>query len=402
MNVCNNPCLIYEVFGYDQGGVMMNKTSISVVFMMFLFLCAASNSTSVYAEDMIHYQVIGGNTLVISGTGEVNSVLGFDKNIDRSQIKKLIIGEGITKISASRTELLHLERIILPNTLVEIGNGAFSCNEHLKEIVFGNSLKKVGVHAFSGCEDLQQIVLPDTVTEIGMCAFAECPQLKKIVLPKSLSNWDISVAKYCPALREIVNRSQISCKIPWYKKYVTWKVGEKETRVIPPGKTGKSVGKTIPIKFHLMGGNAVGKLPKSYRFGEEVKLPECVKRKGYVFMGWCTSMYDSIQKIEIGQKKAEFYATWYKYKVESKKSGTATVTFDSTEAVLSFWDQAIRYSTNKNMKDWDIVYCPKKKGKMTIRNLWPGRTYYFQICGKIDGDLPYRNWRAKRKVSICR
>ncbi len=209
------------------------------------------------------------------------------------------------------------------------------------------------------------------------------------------------VVNDCPALREVVNNSRLSCKIPGYKKYVTWKVGKKETRVIPPGKTGKSIGKKIPIRLDLMKKKAVGKLPKSYRFGEEVKLPDCVKRDGYVFMGWSTSMYDSVTKVEPGQKKAKFYATWYKYKVESKERGTATVTFDSTEAALIFWDHAIRYSINKNMKEREIVYCDKKKGKVTIRNLWPGRTYYFQICGVPDGDMPYINWKAKRKVSVC-
>ncbi len=100
------------------------------------------------------------------------------------------------------------------------------------------------------------------------------------------------VVNDCPALREVVNNSRLSCKIPGYKKYVTWKVGKKETRVIPPGKTGKSIGKKIPIRLDLMKKKAVGKLPKSYRFGEEVKLPDCVKRDGYVFMGWSTSMYE--------------------------------------------------------------------------------------------------------------
>ena len=379
----------------------MNKTGIIVIVIMLFFLCVSTNSKDIYAEDMIRYQVIGGNTLVISGTGEVTSVLDFDENVDRSQIKKLIIGEGITKISSTRTYLLHLERIVLPDTLVEIGDGAFFCNEYLKQIIFGKNLRKVGEDAFAGCEKLSEMAFPDSVSEIGQMVFSGCTRLKKIVLPASLSEWEPNVIDDCPALREIVNRSQLSCKIPWYKKYVTWIVDRKETRVIPPGKTGRSIGKKIPIKFHLMGGKKVGKLPKSYRFGEEVKLPECVKRKGYVFMGWSTSMYDSIKKIEIGKKKAEFYATWYKYKVESKKSGTATVTFNSTEAVLSFWEHAVRYSTDKNMGNWDIAYCAKKKGKVTIRHLWPGRTYYFQICGKIDGDYPYEKWKAKRKVSIC-
>ena len=384
----------------------MKKIEIVVLSIVFFVLCAAPSVS--YAVDTVRYEVIGGDTLVISGTGETGSIVDFNEKIKKkeekvkeSNIRTLIIKEGITKISSQRSDLPHLEKIIFPDSLVEIEEYAFSSNNCLEEIVFGKKLRKVGEDAFARCENLKQVVLPDSVSEIGQMAFAGCTRLKKIVLPASLSSWDILVVDGCPALREVVNNSQLSCKIPWYKEYVTWKVGKKKTRVIPPGKTGKSVGKKMPIQFDLMDGKAVGELPKSYRFGEEVKLPNCVKREGYVFMGWSSSMYDSITKVEPGQKKAKFYATWYKYKVESKKRGTATVTFDSTEAVLIFWDHAVRYSMNKNMKDREIVYCNKRKGKVTIRNLWPGRTYYFQICGKIDGDLPYKKWKAKRKVSIC-
>lgn len=389
----------------------MKKIEIVVLSIVFFVLCAAPSVSC--AEDTVHYEVIGGDTLVISGTGETGSIVDFNdkirnkkEKVKESNIRTLIIKEGITKISTQRMGLSHLERIVFPDSLVEIEDYAFSSNNCLEEIVFGRNLKKVGYSAFARCDNLRQIVLPHSVTEIGSRAFQSCPRLKKIVLPSSLRNWNVNMVKNCPALREVVNNSQLLCKIPWYKKYVTWKVGKKKTRVIPPGKTGKSVGKKIPIQFDLMDGKAVGKLPKSYRFGEEVKLPNCVKREGYVFMGWSSmcwslSTYDSITKVEPGQKKAKFYATWYKYKVESKKRGTATVTFDSTEAVLIFWDHAVRYSMNKNMKDREIVYCNKRKGKVTIRNLWPGRTYYFQISGKIDGDLPYKKWKAKRKVAIC-
>lgn len=225
---------------------MVNKTGFTVMVMMIFFLCVSINSKDIYAEDMIRNQVIGGNTLVISGTGEVNSVLGFDENIDRSQIKKLIIGEGITKISASHTDLLHLKKVILPNTLVEIGDGAFFCNEYLEQIIFGKNLRRVGENAFAGCEKLSEVAFPDSVSEIGQGAFSECTRLKKIVLPASLSEWEPDVIEYCPALREIVNRSQLSCRVLWYKKYVTWKVDKKETRVIPTGKTGRSIGKKFP------------------------------------------------------------------------------------------------------------------------------------------------------------
>ena len=118
-------------------------------------------------------------------------------------------------------------------------------------------------------------------------------------------------------------------------------------------------------------------------------------------MGWSDKMYADVEKVESGQKKAKFYATWYKYKVESKKTGTATVSFDSSQAKVLLEAHAIRYSVYKDMSRCDEKYCNKSKGKVMIKHLEPGKTYYFEICGVRDPDHPFEKWRAKRKVSIC-
>lgn len=189
--------------------------------------------------------------------------------------------------------------------------------------------------------------------------------------------------------------------MPWYKKYVTWRVDGKKTKTIPAGKTGISTRKKLSIQYDLRGGQETKKLPRTYRFGDSVTLPETVKRKGYVFMGWSDKMYADVEKVESGQKKAKFYATWYKYKVESKKTGTATVSFDSSQAKVLLEAHAIRYSVYKDMSLCDEKYCNKSKGRVRIKYLEPGKTYYFEICGVRDPDHPFEKWRAKRKVSIC-
>ena len=231
--------------------------------------------------------------------------------------------------------------------------------------------------------------------------FASCHKLKKITLPERLKEWNFNTFRDCPALETIVNNSKIPCYMPWYKKYVTWRVDGKKTKTIPAGKTGTSTRKKLSIQYDLRGGQETKKLPRTYRFGDSVTLPETVKRKGYVFMGWSDKMYADVEKVESGQKKAKFYATWYKYKVESKKTGTATVSFDSSQAKVLLEAHAIRYSVYKDMSRCDEKYCNKSKGKVMIKNLEPGKTYYFEICGVRDPDHPFEKWRAKRKVSIC-
>ena len=359
-------------------------------------------SAQAMAKTNIQYEVINGDTLVISGNGETEEAIEYGKEVKESKIKKLIIKEGITTTQKLRLGLFsNLKEINLPNSLVEIADCSFMSNRKLQKIIFGKKTKIIGTNAFSGCTSLTNIELPETVAQIQDGAFSECSRLKRIVLPKNLKEIDIYALEHCPALEIIINDSKIPCYMPWYKKYVTWRVDGKKTKTIPAGKTGTSTRKKLSIQYDLRGGQETKKLPRTYRFGDSVTLPETVKRKGYVFMGWSDKMYADVEKVESGQKKAKFYATLYKYKVESKKTGTATVSFDSSQAKVLLEAHAIRYSVYKDMSRCDEKYCNKSKGKVMIKNLEPGKTYYFEICGVRDPDHPFEKWRAKRKISIC-
>lgn len=359
-------------------------------------------SAQAMAKTNIQYEVINGDTLVISGNGETEEAIEYGKEVKESKIKKLIIKEGSTTTQKLRLGLFsNLKEINLPNSLVEIADCSFMSNRKLQKIIFGKKTKIIGTNAFSGCTSLTNIELPETVEQIQDGAFSECSRLKRIVLPKNLKEIDIYALEHCPALEIIINDSKIPCYMPWYKKYVTWRVDGKKTKTIPAGKTGTSTRKKLSIQYDLRGGQETKKLPRTYRFGDSVTLPETVKRKGYVFMGWSDKMYADVEKVESGQKKAKFYATWYKYKVESKKTGTATVSFDSSQAKVLLEAHAIRYSVYKDMSLCDEKYCNKSKGRVRIKHLEPGKTYYFEICGVRDPDHPFEKWRAKRKVSIC-
>ena len=359
-------------------------------------------SAQAMAKTNIQYEVINGDTLVISGNGETEEAIEYGKEVKESKIKKLIIKEGITTTQKLRLGLFsNLKEINLPNSLVEIADCSFMSNRKLEKVIFGKKTKIIGTNAFSGCTSLTNIELPETVEQIQDGAFSECSRLKRIVLPKNLKEIDIYALEHCPALEIIINDSKIPCYMPWYKKYVTWRVDGKKTKTIPAGKTGTSTRKKLSIQYDLRGGQETKKLPRTYRFGDSVALPETVKRKGYVFMGWSDKMYADVEKVESRQKKAKFYATWYKYKVESKKTGTAMVSFDSSQAKVLLEAHAIRYSVYKDMSLCDEKYCNKSKGRVRIKHLEPGKTYYFEICGVRDPDHPFEKWRAKRKVSIC-
>ena len=65
----------------------------------------------------------------------------------------------------------HLQHIILPNQLQEIGTQAFFACDNLQEVVIPKSVTKVGAAAFSGCKSLKTITI-EGAPEIGEFAFA--------------------------------------------------------------------------------------------------------------------------------------------------------------------------------------------------------------------------------------
>ena len=86
--------------------------------------------------------------------------------------------------------------VVIPDSVTEIGNWAFSGCSGLTSIVMPNYVSKIGNSAFWGCIGLTSIVIPDSVKSIGNYAFYGCSGLKKIMIPKSTKVGD-SAFKGC-------------------------------------------------------------------------------------------------------------------------------------------------------------------------------------------------------------
>ena len=80
----------------------------------------------------------------------------------------------------------HLQEIDIPDSVISIGNEAFSGCEALQCLTIPNSLTQIRDSAFHGCESLLNIHLPDSIRIIGKNAFSGCCKLQSINLPESL------------------------------------------------------------------------------------------------------------------------------------------------------------------------------------------------------------------------
>ena len=115
-------------------------------------------------------------------------------NIKYPNTRKIILPENITCIGDFAFANCNITEISLPNSINDIGEGAFYCCEYLSEIILPDGITNIPDYAFGGCENLSNITIPNSVTNIGTCAFYWCG-FSNIVIPNSGTN--IGESAFC-------------------------------------------------------------------------------------------------------------------------------------------------------------------------------------------------------------
>ncbi len=125
-------------------------------------------------------------------------------NVITTSIKLPAHLESIGQFAFKAT--IHLEELVIPDSVSEIEYGAFSTCFNLKHVKLSKNLKVLGGACFSGCA-LEEIVLPDGLEEIGESAFRSdkeyYPQAyTSIAIPNSVKRIE-TLAFACEALQEV-------------------------------------------------------------------------------------------------------------------------------------------------------------------------------------------------------
>lgn len=92
---------------------------------------------------------------------------------------------------------------IIPNSVTDIGNGAFAGCVKLSAINIPAGVKCIGDKAFNACTELSAINIPASVKSIGDNAFSYCEELNAITIPASVTNIGNGIFAYCKILTEI-------------------------------------------------------------------------------------------------------------------------------------------------------------------------------------------------------
>ena len=124
-------------------------------------------------EDNTNYKIDGdclieiNTNKIISGT--INSV----------------IPSYITDIGSRAFYGLNIKSVIIPASVIEVGDAAFTeCTELISvEFIEGSKLDKISLGMFGGCTSLKNIVLPNSIETIDDSAFELCTSLVNLTIP---------------------------------------------------------------------------------------------------------------------------------------------------------------------------------------------------------------------------
>ncbi len=93
------------------------------------------------------------------------------------------IPDGVKTIHDAAFFSALLEEVIFPDSLENIGGGAFEYCESLRSVTLPNSVRYIYENAFADCTALRSVTLPESLAGIGDYAFYACPNLKEVTIP---------------------------------------------------------------------------------------------------------------------------------------------------------------------------------------------------------------------------
>ena len=134
-----------------------------------------------------------------------NTVLSINKSAfgGRKKISDISFGDKVAHIGMYAFSGSSLTNIIMPDTVTEIGQFAFSSCKDLISITIGNSVSTISANAFFHCSNLKTIKMSNSIVSIEPAAFEKCTSLTKLTIPNSVKQIEQYAFRECSSLQDI-------------------------------------------------------------------------------------------------------------------------------------------------------------------------------------------------------
>ena len=119
--------------------------------------------------------------------GSVAAVGCTDRMLDDLNLEFEAGGRTVTHIAPKAFEnCQNLMRVILPGTILTIGEMAFAGCTKLHSIIIPGSVQKVGTLAFARCASLTRVRIEPGISALGPSCFQKCQHLVRVDIPSSV------------------------------------------------------------------------------------------------------------------------------------------------------------------------------------------------------------------------
>ncbi len=137
----------------------------------------------------------------VASTADREYEVRYSGNAERIVIPDSYYGKKVTcvrKVSGSA-----LKEVVLPQSIKELGNGAFKDCAALEIAHVPASITNIPAELFYGCTSLKEIYIPHGVEVIGKEAFAFCSSVAEIAIPKTVITISSGVFRNMSSLENI-------------------------------------------------------------------------------------------------------------------------------------------------------------------------------------------------------
>jgi len=118
-------------------------------------------------------------------------------------LNKVELTSGLTYINTNAfAKCTAISSISIPNTVEFIGSGAFR-ETGITEVSLPDSVTELGSFAFAYCYELQSAVLSRNMKTVPKCAFEQCDELANVTIPYGIETIQEFAFIYCRSLEKI-------------------------------------------------------------------------------------------------------------------------------------------------------------------------------------------------------
>lgn len=128
---------------------------------------------------------------------------------------KYVIKEGTEVICDHAFSCSSIRNIVIPDSVIVIGERAFNECTSLKYVDIGKGVKIIKTFAFGSCNTLENVNISNSITKISKFAFYGCFGIKEFIIPKTVEYIGKSAFQFCRNLKAVY--------IPDSVKYIGFK-----------------------------------------------------------------------------------------------------------------------------------------------------------------------------------